>query len=82
MNRSISETIGLLTGTRVKKGIAKKRISPTTPLCEVSKRVNIYDAFLRESIAPRGAEKNPSVFAHSQKKKANPNFCLSMKCSL
>ena len=46
MNRSISETIGLLTGTRVKKGIAKKRIIPNAPLFKASKRVNIYDAFL------------------------------------
>ena len=82
MNKSMSERTGLLTGTRVKNGIAKKRISPTAPLFKVGNRVNIYDTFLRGLIVFIAAEKNPSVFEHSQNKKANPNFSLSMKCSL
>ena len=82
MIKRMSEMIGLLIGTSVQNGMIKTKIGPVAPFLRLSNRANIYYGFLRDLIAIIEAEKNPKVFASSQRRKAKPNFGRSIRGSL
>jgi hypothetical protein len=79
MSKRMSEMIGLLIGTNVQNGMIKTKIGPRAPFLRLSNRANIYCGFLRDLIAISEAEKNPRVFASSQRRKAKPNFGRSIR---
>ena len=79
MIKRMSEMIGLLIGTSVQNGMVKTKIGPMAPFFRLSIRANIYCGFLRDLIAISEVEKNPRVFASSQRRKAKPNFGRSIR---